>query len=169
QTKSGIYRQAADHDLDGGPLFVTYLLLSIPSQHFAERLILCHTTANNDVTPIIVVQHGKRVVRACCPPLVCSNFRALIRHHYKPLVLNKPDHPVAPAVHRFLVVKKPTSADFDDTFTRCVGGDPPTFPFPSVCSYYSWGSSGHLVQDIEVPFLAINASDDLVVHYIPFD
>ncbi|KAJ6531850.1 AB-hydrolase YheT [Mycena capillaripes] len=98
-----------------------------------------------------------------------SNVLALIRHHYKPLALDKPDHPVAAAVHRFLAVKNPTIADFDDTFTRFVGGESPTFPFPSVLSYYSWASSGHFVQDIEVPFLAINASDDPVIRYVPFD
>ncbi|KAJ7832917.1 Alpha/Beta hydrolase protein [Mycena leptocephala] len=98
-----------------------------------------------------------------------SNVRALIRQHYKPLALDTPDHPVAAAVHRFLEVKNPTIADFDDTFTRFVGGDPPAFPFPSVRSYYSWASSARVVQDIEVPFLAINALDDPVVHYIPFD
>ncbi|KAJ7104090.1 Alpha/Beta hydrolase protein [Mycena belliarum] len=97
------------------------------------------------------------------------NVHALIRHHFKSLALDKPEHPVAAAVHRFLAVKNPTIADFDDTFTRFVGGDSPTFPFPSVLSYYSWASSGHLVQDIDVPFLAINASDDPVVSYVPFD
>ncbi|KAJ7170738.1 Alpha/Beta hydrolase protein [Mycena crocata] len=98
-----------------------------------------------------------------------SNVLALIRHHYKPLALDKPDHPVAEAVHRFLAVKNPTIADFDDTFTRFVGGDSPIFPFSSLLSYYSWASSGQFVQHIEVPFLAINASDDPVINYTPFN
>ncbi|KAJ7019912.1 Alpha/Beta hydrolase protein [Mycena alexandri] len=98
-----------------------------------------------------------------------SNVRALIKHHYKPLALEKPDHPIAAAVHRFLAVKNPTIADFDDTLTRFVGGDPPTFPFPSLLSYYSWASSGHVVQDIQVPFLAINSSDDPCCSYVPFN
>ncbi|KAJ7678864.1 Alpha/Beta hydrolase protein [Mycena polygramma] len=97
------------------------------------------------------------------------NVHTLIRHHYKALAGDKPEHPVAAAVHRFLAVKNPTIADFDDTYTRFVGGESPTFPFPSLLSYYSWASSGHVVQDIEVPFLAINASDDPVVRYVPFD
>ncbi|KAJ7494803.1 Alpha/Beta hydrolase protein [Mycena galericulata] len=97
------------------------------------------------------------------------NVLALIRHHYRALALDKPEHPLAAAVHRFLAVKNPTIADFDDTVTRFVGGEPPTFPFPSVLSYYSWASSGQVVQDIQVPFLAINASDDPVIHYVPFD
>ncbi|KAJ6609264.1 Alpha/Beta hydrolase protein [Mycena sp. CBHHK59/15] len=97
-----------------------------------------------------------------------SNVLALIRHHYKPLALDNPDHPVAAAIHRFLAVKNPTIADFDDTFTRFVGGEAPPFPFPSVLSYYSWASSGHIAQDIQVPFLSINASDDPVIRYAPF-
>ncbi|KAJ6576534.1 hypothetical protein DFH09DRAFT_858086, partial [Mycena vulgaris] len=96
-----------------------------------------------------------------------SNVRALIQHHYKPVALDQPEHPVAATLHRFLAVKNPTIANFDDTFTRFVGGDPPDFPFPSLLSYYSWASSGDFVQDIEVPFLAINASDDPVVSYVP--
>ncbi|KAJ6576522.1 hypothetical protein DFH09DRAFT_1276506 [Mycena vulgaris] len=70
-----------------------------------------------------------------------SNVRALIQHHYKPVAPDQPEHSVGAAVHRFLA---------DDTFTR-------------------FASSGDLVQDIEVPFLAINASDDPVVSYVPFD
>ncbi|KAJ7650200.1 AB-hydrolase YheT [Roridomyces roridus] len=98
-----------------------------------------------------------------------SNVRALIRHHYRALALVKPEHPVAAAVHRFLAVKNPTIADFDDTFTRFVGGIEPEFPFDSVLSYYSWASSRSLVQDVEVPFLAINAADDPVVCYAPWN
>ncbi|KAJ7285042.1 AB-hydrolase YheT [Mycena rebaudengoi] len=92
----------------------------------------------------------------------------LIRHHYKPLALDTPNHPVAAAVHRFLAIRHPTIADFDDAFTRHIGRDAPIFPFPSVLSYYSWASSGHVVQDIQVPFLTINASDDPLVSYAPF-
>ncbi len=49
------------------------------------------------------------------------------------------------------------------------GGPAPRWPFPNVDAYYGWCSSDKIVQQIRVPFLAINADDDPVVKHVPMD
>ncbi|KAJ6619818.1 hypothetical protein B0H10DRAFT_1946628 [Mycena sp. CBHHK59/15] len=87
------------------------------------------------------IECGKFLWKTCILRGMGSNVLALIRHHYKPLALDNPDHPVAAAIHRFWR-EKPDHADFDDTFTRFVG-------YPSSISQ-------------------LNASDDPVIRYAPF-
>ena len=80
-----------------------------------------------------------------------------------------PEHRVAKAVPLAMSLKNPTIEKFDDTFTRIAGGSAPTFPFDTAHDYYRWASSHYVVQDIRVPFLAINAADDPVVRSVPMD
>ncbi|KAJ7219250.1 Alpha/Beta hydrolase protein [Mycena pura] len=80
-----------------------------------------------------------------------------------------PDHPIAQYIPTVLNLKGALIDDFDDTFTRIVGGSPPEFPFASAHDYYKWGSSHNVLSKIRVPYLAINAADDPVVQRVPMD
>lgn len=48
-----------------------------------------------------------------------------------------------------------------------VGGSSPPFPFATAHEYYVWGSSHHVLKDVRVPLLAINAGDDPIVQDLP--
>ncbi|KAG5654537.1 hypothetical protein H0H81_001178 [Sphagnurus paluster] len=97
-----------------------------------------------------------------------GNLQNLLRRHAKSLESN-PEHKVAKAMHDTLALRNPTLEKFDATFTRVAGGSAPTFPFATADDYYEWGSSHFVVEDIRVPFLAINAKDDPVVRHVPMD
>ncbi|KAF5381000.1 hypothetical protein D9615_003933 [Tricholomella constricta] len=97
-----------------------------------------------------------------------GNLQNLLKRHAKSLQTD-PEHRVTKAMPLALGLKNPTLDKFDDTFTRVAGGSAPTFPFATAQDYYRWGSSHHVVKDIRVPFLAINAADDPVVRYVPMD
>lgn len=43
------------------------------------------------------------------------------------------------------------------------------FPFASADAYYAWGSSHHVLPDVRVPLLALNAADDPIVRTVPTD
>jgi len=91
-----------------------------------------------------------------------------MKRHTEQLVVD-PNHRVAQAVTLALALDNPTLEQFDDAFTRIGGGPPPIFPFATANDYYRWGSSHNVIQDITVPFLAINAADDPVVRSAPTD
>ncbi|TFK76467.1 AB-hydrolase YheT [Pluteus cervinus] len=95
-----------------------------------------------------------------------GNLQRLVRKHQESLLID-PEHRVAKAVPGVLALKKPTLAEFDEAFTRIAGGSAPTFPFPDADAYYRWASSHKVLKDVRVPFLAINATDDPVVHKVP--
>jgi hypothetical protein len=73
----------------------------------------------------------------------------------------------AKAVALALPLKNPTVDTFDGTFTCVAGGPAPIFPLASAEDYYRWASSHHVLQDIRVPFLGINAADDPLIHHVP--
>ena len=97
-----------------------------------------------------------------------GNLLSVLERHVDALGKD-PEHRVAKAVPLALSLKNPTIEKFDDTFTRIAGGSAPTFPFDTAQDYYHWASSHYVVQDIRVPFLAINAADDPVVCHVPMD
>ncbi|KAF8654098.1 hypothetical protein AX16_003631 [Volvariella volvacea WC 439] len=97
-----------------------------------------------------------------------GNLQNMVIRHQKSL-LQFPEHFVAKAVPLALNLKNPTLAEFDETFTKIAGGSPPIFPFQSASDYYRWASSHHLIKDIKIPFLALNAVDDPVVKNVPLD
>jgi len=97
-----------------------------------------------------------------------ANLLSVLKRHADALVKD-PEHRVAKAVPLAMSLKNPTLDKFDDTFTRIAGGSAPTFPFDTAQDYYHWASSHDVVQDIRVPYLAINAADDPVVRHVPMD
>ena len=97
-----------------------------------------------------------------------GNLLKLVKRHQEELTAD-PEHRVAQAVPPTLALQNPTLENFDDAFTRVAGGGSPPFPFATAYDYYRWGSSHNVVQDITVPFLAINAGDDPVVRSAPMD
>ena len=97
-----------------------------------------------------------------------GNLLKLVKQHIKPLTVD-PEHRVTKAAQLTLQLNNPTLGTFDDTFTRVAGGSAPTFPFATALDYYRWGSSHHIIKDIRVPFLAINAADDPVVRHVPLN
>lgn len=97
-----------------------------------------------------------------------SNLVKLVRRHAKSLTADS-EHRVAKAASLTLALKNPTLEMFDDTFTRVAGGSAPIFPLETAHEYYRWASSHCVLQDIRVPFLAINAADDPVVRHVPMD
>lgn len=119
---------------------------------------------NLDMTSLLSTFIGKHVYSKA----LSGNLTNLVKRHMKALTAD-PEHRVAKAVPLTLALDNPTLEKFDDTFTRVAGGGEPTFPFATAHDYYRWGSSHNVVQDLTVPFLAINAGDDPVVRSSPMD
>ena len=97
-----------------------------------------------------------------------NNLVNLVKKNYKELA-SFPDHIVAKAADAVLTLRDPTIDKFDNTFTCKVGGSSPPFPFATADDYYRWASSHYVLNDIRVPYLAINAVDDPVVEHVPLD
>jgi hypothetical protein len=97
-----------------------------------------------------------------------GNLQNLLKRHYNALSAD-PNHYVAQAAAKTITLKNPTLDEFDDAFTRVAGGPPPVFPFPSSREYYQYMSSHHILEEVQVPYLAISAADDPVVRSVPMD
>lgn len=97
-----------------------------------------------------------------------GNLLNLLKRHYKSLSAD-PDHYVAQAAAKAVVLKNPTLEEFDNTFTSIAGGPPPVFPFPSSREYYRCMSTHHIIREVRVPYLAINAADDPIIRHVPMD
>jgi uncharacterized protein len=95
-----------------------------------------------------------------------ANLARLVKRNYRELTID-PDHIVTKAAKAAVALKNPTLQEFDNTFTCKGGGSTPPFPFETADDYYRWASSHNVVNDIRVPYLAINADDDPIVQDIP--
>ncbi|KAL0577146.1 hypothetical protein V5O48_004860 [Marasmius crinis-equi] len=101
------------------------------------------------------------------------NTKTLVQRHLKPLALDNPSHPLAEAAQRLMKFPNPTLTEYDDVFSRFIGGRPgwdgkgPYYPFASVGEFYDHVSSHRMMKDVKVPLLAINAKDDPIVQHIP--
>ncbi|KAF9011214.1 Alpha/Beta hydrolase protein [Cyathus striatus] len=96
------------------------------------------------------------------------NLQALVRK-YEKVFRKYPDNPIYKELDATLALRMPMLHEFDDTFSRKVGGEPPLFPMSSVDEYYRWCSTDKQVGKIRVPYLAINSEDDPVVTKVPMD
>ncbi|KAJ7285857.1 Alpha/Beta hydrolase protein [Mycena rebaudengoi] len=99
---------------------------------------------------------------------MATNLVNLVRRNFEGLS-KYTNHQLALALPLVLAFKNKHLEDFDDTFTRIVGGSPPDFPFASAQDYYKWGSSHNVLKNIRVPYLAINSADDPIVQHVPMD
>lgn len=97
---------------------------------------------------------------------MAHNLKALVKKHLSTFEAF-PDAEVSKAVPGLLQQSGTTLSQFDDQITRLAGGTSPTFPMPSEREYYLWASSHELLEDIKVPFLALNADDDPIVSVLP--
>lgn len=97
---------------------------------------------------------------------MASNLKAVLQRHIGVFEAH-PTAEVSKAIPRIFELSQATLYQFDDTITRLAGGSSPPFPFPSANDYYVWGSSHHVLGDVRVPFLALNAEDDPIVTVLP--
>lgn len=80
-----------------------------------------------------------------------------------------PEHALVQALPSLSTLNRPLLAEFDERITRIAGGSSPPFPFPTAEAYYRWGASDHVLPDVRVPLLAVNAGDDPIVRALPED
>ncbi|KAK2466937.1 hypothetical protein APHAL10511_001195 [Amanita phalloides] len=97
-----------------------------------------------------------------------NNLANMVKKNYKGLTSGS-NPIVANAADAVMMLKKPLLNEFDQTFTCKAGGSMPPFPFATAEDYYGWASSHHVINDIRIPYLAINANDDPVVQHVPLD
>lgn len=95
-----------------------------------------------------------------------NNALRLVKRHAVALSRGASEQ-VASALAATLRLKSPTAEEFDNAWNRVTGGPAPDFPFATAVDYYEWASSHRKLVDVQIPFVAINAADDPVVHYSP--
>jgi len=96
------------------------------------------------------------------------NLQSVLRLHEKELAKFE-DHPVAAVLDEMLAINNPYMFEFDNTITRLIGGSAPHFPFKTHRDYYAWARSDNMIQNIRIPFLGLQSSDDPIVPHSPPD
>ena len=96
------------------------------------------------------------------------NLQSVLRRHGEALGKFE-DHPIAGVLDETLGMSKLYMFEFDNTITRLVGGSAPHFPFRTHRDYYAWARSDNVIQDIRIPFLGLQSSDDPIVPHSPPD
>ena len=96
------------------------------------------------------------------------NLQSVLRLHGDALAKFE-DHPLAAALDGMLAMSNPYMFEFDDTITKLIGGSAPHFPFKTYRDYYAWARSDNVIQNIRIPFLGLQSSDDPIVHHSPPD
>jgi uncharacterized protein len=110
---------------------------------------------------------GQWLNRSIYSTALGSNITNLVRIHEKEFA----EHPSHPWVKTIPQILDPTKKRFmrsamEDIVSK-IGGSPSLFPFATAHDYYVWGSSHHVLDDVRVPLLAINAGDDPIVQDLP--
>lgn len=96
------------------------------------------------------------------------NLQSILRLHEEELAKFE-DHPVAAVLDEMLAINNPYMFEFDNKITRLVGGSAPHFPFKTHRDYYAWARSDNMIQNIRIPFLGLQSSDDPIVPHSPPD
>jgi uncharacterized protein len=78
-----------------------------------------------------------------------------------------PDSRLARCLPDLFSRKSITLEQFDDLITAHAGGSSPPFPFDNVRAYYTYASSHKVLDDVRIPFLAVNSDDDPLVNHVP--
>ena len=94
------------------------------------------------------------------------NLQSVLRQHEKALAKFE-NHPVAAVLDEMLDMSSPYMFEFDNTITKLVGGSAPHFPFKTHRDYYAWARSDNVIQNIRIPFLGLQSSDDPIVPHSP--
>lgn len=95
-----------------------------------------------------------------------QNLLRLYKHHLDSIRNFQGSHLLS--LHqKILSLKSPRLIDVDELLVSQTGGNSPLWPFKSAMDYYKHASSDHLLPQIRVPYLAINAEDDPIVRVIP--
>ncbi|QRV78569.1 alpha/beta hydrolase family protein [Ceratobasidium sp. AG-Ba] len=97
-----------------------------------------------------------------------GNLLKLLSRHLKTLA-KLPPSKLTPHIPRVLALRSPTLREVDAHLTIIAGGTSPPFPFPTPDHYYEWARSDTHVDQIKVPFLALNAADDPIVRTLPVE
>ncbi|KAF9653105.1 AB-hydrolase YheT [Thelephora ganbajun] len=96
------------------------------------------------------------------------NLQSVLRRHGEALAKFE-DHPIAAVLEEMLGMSSPYMFEFDNTITKLVGGSAPHFPFKTHRDYYAWARSDNVIQNIRIPFLGLQSSDDPIVPHSPPD
>jgi len=147
---------------------------NVLTRYLAEEGAQCRLIAGCAIAcPWDLVKNAERlevswIHRHVYSKAMARNLQRLTRRHVSSLS-KFPDHPLTRAIPEVLDAKSITVARFDSAVTRIGGGSSPPFPFPSALDYYAWASSHDVLDQIRVPFLAVNAEDDPIVHVLPIE
>lgn len=98
-----------------------------------------------------------------------TNLVAMVKRNDATVSKFPDDNPLKALLPELYGLKSPTLYDVDNVLTRRVGGSPPNFPFSSTMEYYRWASCHHVLGDVRVPLLCINAGDDPIVGHLPYN
>lgn len=145
---------------------------NILTRYIAEEGLQCCITAACAIAcPWNIVENahaleGRWWHRNVYSKAMARNLQRLGLRHAASLA-KFPDHPLTQALAKTPHEKSFLLSDFDNIVTRIGGGSSPPFPFPSALDYYRWAASHDVLQNIRVPFLAINAEDDPIVQVLP--
>ena len=99
---------------------------------------------------------------------MANNLLNILRRN-APSLLSLPENRMTPLLKRMDTLKNVTLKEFDENVTSKFGGSSPPFPFPTADDYYRWAASHTSLKRVQVPLLALNASDDPVVGHVPTD
>ncbi|KAF8275036.1 AB-hydrolase YheT [Lactarius quietus] len=95
-----------------------------------------------------------------------GNLKRLVSRHVDS-IMKFPNSTLAQSLPELFSRKSITLEQFDGLITIHSGGTSPPFPFASTHDYYTYASSHRVLEDVRIPFLAINSDDDPIVKYLP--
>lgn len=96
------------------------------------------------------------------------NLQSVLRRHGEALAKFE-DHPIAAVLDETLGMSSLYMFEFDNAITKLVGGSAPHFPFKTHRDYYAWARSDNVIQNIRIPFLGLQSSDDPIIPHSPPD
>ena len=128
----------------------------------------------NDEPVFLFVTHDTRRIegnwfnREVYSKAMGRNLQSVLKRHGEALAKFE-DHPVAAVLDEVLGMSSPYMFEFDNTITKLIGGSAPHFPFKTHRDYYAWARSDNVIQNIRIPFLGLQSSDDPIVPHSPPD
>ena len=124
------------------------------------------TFLHNAVVHTFCSLHGDWLHRHFYAKALGGNLKRLISRHIDS-IMKFPDSRLAQSLPELFSHKSITLEQFDGLITIHSGGTSPLFPFANTREYYTHASSHRMLEDVRIPFLAVNSDDDPIVKYIP--